>query len=386
MLAWIAVVAFIVQPRMCTYRIYDDGSRDYCADRVFAVIIFLLPLIFIALRSGFVDTASYMRDFNRTPVDMSQFSEFYHTNDRSYFFHALQMLFKIYIVDNAQAWIAVIAVIQAAMVIGVFRRYSTDMGMTVYLFMASGLVCSWMCNGIRQFLAVAVLFACTRWLLEKKWYFYLPVALLMMGLLPITSRFGLPEPPWFLCGIHQSAMVMLLASFFIQGKAFNRRVWIFTAVFVAVLLTGALDSILDTSVENTAYVKDMEYVDADTGTGWIRVAVESIPFIMSLIARKEICKDDTPAIIQLSVNASVVTTILYIASAFTSGIYVGRLPIFTELYNLILIPWLISHPYRQYKYWLRPVVIVCYLGYFFFQIQVAWNGVYYQSELLGINV
>ena len=386
MLIWIMAVAYFFQPTMCTRTLAGDGEYEYRAGVGFMVVIFALPLFFIAIRSGFVDTASYIGEFEKVPTDMSEFSEFIHRNDRSYFFHALQMLFKVYISDYAQNWIVAIAVFEAVFVLYGFRKYSCDPGMTVFLFMASGLVANWMCNGIRQFITVAVIFACTQWLLDKKWWFYLPVVLFMMGLLPITSKLGLPEPPWFLCGIHQAALIMFLACFFIQGKAFNIRVYLLAGAFVVLVLSGGLNALLETSVEDTAYAKEMEYVQADTGTNIMRVAVEAVPCILAFAAKRRIEEEGAPPIIHLSINASNVTTVLYIASAFTSGIFVGRLPIYTEMYSLILLPWLIRHPYKQYKQELTIGVVVAYLAYFFYQVNVVWKTQLYQSELLGINV
>lgn len=387
MLIWIFAVTYLFEPRLCPRTLADDGVYDYRATVGFSVLVFSVPLFFIALRSGFIDTASYIGTFNNAPSDMSQFNDFINKTDKSYFFYALMMYFKNYISDNAQWWLAAIAVFQSVLVMRTFRKFSCDMGLSVFLFMASGIVCSWMCNGIRQFIAVAVIFACTQLLIDKKWLIYIPVVLLMMGIMPITSRFGLPTPPWYLCGVHQSTLVMLLGCFFIQGKAFSKRVWLLAGIFAVLVISGGLDIALDTSVENTTYVKDMEYVDADTGTSWFRVIVESVPFAMAFVARREIKKEENlPPVIALSVNASVVTTVLYIASAFTSGMYVGRLPIFTEMYNFILMPWLIKHPYKKYRQQFTIAMLLGYAAYFYYQVNMTWANVPYQSELLGINV
>lgn len=386
MLIWILAVTYFAQPRMCPETLAEDDVYEFRATTAFSVLVFAVPIVFIALRSEFIDTGSYIRMFDNTPTDMYIFDKFIQTNDEAYLFHALRMLFKVYISQKAQVWIAAIAILQSVLVLRTFRRYSCDMGLSVFLFMASGLVGSWMMNGIRQFLAVAVIFACTQLLIDKKWILYIPIVLLMMGLLPITSRFGLPDPPWYLSGIHQATLIMLLACFFIQGKAFNKRVWILAAVFAVLVVTGQLDSFLDSSVENTTYIKDMENVNADTGTSWLRVIVESVPFVMVLVVRNRLREMDIPPVIQLSINASVITTVLYIASAFTSGIYVGRLPIFTELYNFILLPWLIRHPYKKHRRLITIIMICAYVAYFFYQFNIAWNGSMYQSAVLGINV
>ena len=76
---------------------------------------------------------------------------------------------------------------------------------------------SWMCNGIRQFLVVTILFALTKHLINGKWYIYIPVVLILSGITPIFKLFGWGTPPWFLCGIHQSALIMVPIYFIVRG-------------------------------------------------------------------------------------------------------------------------------------------------------------------------
>ena len=386
MLLWVFAIWYFVQPSMSSRVLREDGVYDEKVSTGFCILIFSLPLFFIALRSGFQDTGSYIKIFNTAPAVMSRFDEYMNHQDSSELFFGSMTLFKIYIKDDAQAWLALVAVIQAVLMLRTLKRYSVDLGMSIFLFVVSGMCVMWTCNGMRQFLAVTMLFACTRWILENKWYLFLPFAALVMGLTPITSRLELDKAPWYLCGIHQSAMIFLLSYFFIRGKAFNKKVWILIAVFFVLAVSGGLDSVLDSSVENTTYVKDMNNVNADDGTSIPRVLVSSIPFIMALFAWNELKKDSTPAIISLSANCSAVTSILYIASAFTSGIYVGRLPIYTEMYNLILVPWLIKHAYKQNQKSITVVMIIFYSIYFYYQFNVAWANAEYISEVLGIGL
>ena len=242
-----------------------------------------------------------------------------------------------------------------------------------------------MFNGYRQFVAVAILFACTGWLMKNKWYIYLPVAIFLMGLAPITNRLGLGSAPWYLNGIHQSVIIMILAYFCIQGKPFNIRVWVVAAVLVVLVLTGNLDDALDSSVENTAYTRDLANAHAGSGTSVFRVLVGCAPAMLALFARGELMRDDVPQIIKVSANASLITAILYVASGFTSGIYVGRLPIYTEMYNLILLPWLVMHPYKQYQGFLKPFIILAYTAFFYYQVNITWGLDCYGSDLLGIE-
>lgn len=385
MLIWVLVMWLFVQNSMSSDRLCADGVHERRVNTGYCILIFSVPFLFTALRSGFIDTASYIATYNNIPTDMNFFDLYVTSHSKSTIYYGLQMLFKVYISEDAQVWLTFIALIQSFCIMATLKKYSPDVGMSVFIFVASTLIGQWMLNGMRQFVAVCILFLCTDWLLKKKWFLYLLLAVFLMGLAPITSRLGMADPPWYLCGIHQATLIMILAFFCIQGKAFNVRVWVVVAALVVLIVTGGLEDVIGSSVENTDYSNEMEYVQADTGTSVLRVMVCSFPAVLALLARKEIKKESTPKIITLSANASVITAVLYIASAFTSGIFVGRLPVYTEMYNLILLPWLVKHPFKDSERILIICLVAAYIVYFYFQINDVWKG-QYQSEILGIGV
>lgn len=69
-------------------------------------------------------------------------------------------------------------------------------------FVAATDYLSWMNNGIRQFVAVVIVFAGTKWLLERKNIQYILLVL-------FASLF------------HQTALLMIPIGFILQGKAWN---------------------------------------------------------------------------------------------------------------------------------------------------------------------
>ena len=91
-------------------------------------------------------------------------------------------------------------------------------------------------------------------------------------------------------------------------------------------------SILDQLLSDTSYtnmVSDWQSWN-DDGTNPIRVLVYSIPTILSLVGLKYIKEENDP-IINLATNAGLVSTSLYIVSIGTSGIFMGRLPIYVSM-------------------------------------------------------
>ena len=65
----------------------------------------------------------------------------------------------------------------------------------------------------------------------------------------------------------------------------------------------------------------------------------------------------------------------------------GRLPIYFSLYNLILLPWLIKSIFenkeRDLIYF---IMIICYIGFFYYQMSVSWDGFGYSSEILNLHL
>ena len=79
-------------------------------------------------------------------------------------------------------------------------------------------------------------------------------------------------------------------------------------------------------------------------------------------------------LINLCTNFSLVTAGLYLVSMFTSGIFLGRLPIYTSLYSYILLPWEIENLFiRESKRLMYVAMIVGYLGFYYYQMHVGFR-------------
>ena len=79
-------------------------------------------------------------------------------------------------------------------------------------------------------------------------------------------------------------------------------------------------------------------------------------------------------IINLCVNCGICTAALYLLSVFSSGIYIGRLPIYTTLQGYVAVPWLIDHMFTKQSAKIVTGGLICgYLAFFYYQMHVAWN-------------
>lgn len=335
------------------------GKREKRWNIIPAVILVLPYIIWAAYRSdNWGDTASYRSMFAEAPVTMSGWDSYLDNVTKDKGFSVLMLLIKLVAKNSDVIFFLILAIIQMICIIMIYRKYSDNYWMSIFLFIASTDYMSWMHNGIRQFTAVAMIFAATTLILKKKY-----VPLLLVIILAST--------------IHGSALLMIPIVFIIQGEPWNKRTLLFIlASVVALVFVGQFTDILDTLLADTQYtnvVSDWQSW-SDDGTNPIRVLVYSVPTILSFIGLRKI-REENNSIINLAANASIVSTAIYIVSMGTSGIFIGRLPIYVSLYATgILLPWEIDHMFNFESAKLVKVAVVgFYIVFFYYQMHLTWG-------------
>ena len=368
MLGWViiwGIMSQITARQVCVgNEVYENRVNLFMAFVTFSVIIF-----FAGLRSGVADTWTYIDMFKEYPLWPDAYKFITDPSAREPGFRIFTVLIKTYISQDYQPWLFIIASISGICIMYPLYKYSCNYGMSVFLFMVSCQF-TWLLNGMRQFLVAAILFACTPLILNKK-----PIPYIIIVL--ILSTF------------HKSALIMIPAYFIVDSEPWSKRTMLFIAcIILAMVFTSQFTGLLDTVVENTDYASSMaEFKDTDDGTKPIRILVESIPIIIAFLYKDRIKEKLTP-IIKISINMSLIAIGVYIISKIArSGIMLGRLPIYFSLYNLILLPWLINNTFEKNE---RRIInffmIICYLGFFYYQMQITWNSFGYVSIILKISV
>ncbi|MCR4673138.1 MAG: EpsG family protein [Lachnospiraceae bacterium] len=317
-LVWVAFVGFVVwSSRILSGRdevaVWNRGGGI----SVPGVILAVLPLvIWTGFRGNVGDTAGYRGAFALMPSSLSGISDYIInvvTKDRGFYFSSA--LIKTVIGNRVQLYFIILAAAQAFFVFRFFRKYSSSFVLCYFLFIASTDYISWMFNGIRQFTAVTITLAGFYFAVNKK--FIRAIIIILIAAL-----------------FHMSALILIPFIFLCQGRAWNWKtiLWIIAVIAVIVYVdrfTEILDTLLtDTQFENV--VSDWKSWD-DDGTSPIRALVYSIPALISLLGRRYI-RDERDPVLNYCSNMSVISAGLYWISVFTSGIFIGRLPIYASLY------------------------------------------------------
>lgn len=323
-----------------------------------ATLLMLPYIIWAGFRGNFADTNAYRRIFFDAPSSLNQISDYVLANEHDQGFSVIMVVLKSIIGDSDTIFFLIIALFQGICLIYVFRKYSSNYWISIYLFIISSNYISWMFNGMRQFIAVCICFTCTGLMLKKK---YIPLIIFIL----IAST------------IHGTAIIMIPLVFIAQGDAWNKKTLLLIIVtLVAITSVEHFTNLLDVFTTGTQYegIMNSEVLVGDDGTNPIRVLVFSVPAIISFIGKRKI-KNTNDDVINFCTNMSIITAAIYGISMVTSGILLGRLPIYTLLYSYILLPWEIENIFssKKLKRLIYMSMIVLYFGFFYYQMHFAYG-------------
>ena len=324
-----------------------------------AAALVFAPVVYMAGMRGWVaDTVLYRANYlSVVPADLASLGDYMalHSKDRAFYF--VTALIKIFITRNPDIYFMIIAALQAAALVFLFRRYSIDFGVSHYLFIASTDYFSWMFNGMRQFCAVCIALMAAPFILKKK---YIPAILIIVA----ASFF------------HRSALLLIPVVFIVNGPAWNKKTMFFTAlVLLCILFVGRFTSLLNEGLQYTQYRNVVsDYTKGgDNGTNPVRVLVYSMPAIIAFVCRDRV-REAKDSVVNLCVNMSVISMGLYLISMVTSGVYIGRLPIYVSLYGYILIPWEIDNLFDEdLKKFALIGLVILYGLFYWYQMHMVWG-------------
>lgn len=328
---------------------------------VYAVLVFGYFIFWIGMRGYMADTSLYIVNFNAIPSDFSTAWSEIGWGGKGPGFDIFNVFFKCLISQDYQWWLMTIAIVCGVCLVTVFRKYSVNYFMSCFLFMTM-ITYTWMLNGMRQFIAVAILFLCCDWIKDGKFIKFL-IAVLILST------------------VHFTCIMMIPIYFVARLKPWSKKIVLF--IFAIILLCvfaepffGELDNILS----DTGYSGFTEQFAEDDGVNPIRVLFYAIPPLIAFWKRNVLAAYyEKNRMLPIMINMSLITAALYLVGVFTSGILIGRLPIYCEVYNLIFMPYLLYVGFnKQERKIIMPVYVMVMLLFFYLQCLP-----YYVSDFTG---
>ncbi|WP_028611943.1 EpsG family protein [Paenibacillus harenae] len=310
-----------------------------------------LTLVLVAgLRNNIGDTVFYIHSYR---VDDFSWGSIIQKKDIG--FGLLQMLLK-QISNDPQILLFVTAMITNLLIVAVLYKYSRQLDLSLYIYITSGAFIVSM-NGVRQFLAAAMVFAVTKSLFDGKWKTYMLVVL-------------------FASFIHQSALIMIPLYFIVRRKAWTGVTFLF--LFLAILVVMGFQQFSELLF---SALKDTQYGDyasfEEGGASVLRVIVLGLPLIIAFLGREKLRlifpKSD------IIVNLTIVGFALMVIS--TQNWIFARMNIYFSLYQLILIGWLVKVFRPKDQKFIYLAILVFYFLYFYFENEMIL-GLRYTSDYL----
>jgi transmembrane protein EpsG len=355
-LIWIALMAVIGRTGRFTKAESVCGREEYRYSGVFIFIVFAPIILMATFRGYFGDTTAYIISYRGMPTSIFHAGPYIASVTKDKGFAILSILIKSIVGNDYILYLMILALLQGISLIVFFRKYSSDCILSIFLFVASTDYLSWMFNGLRQFMAVAIILFAMPFILKKK---VIPAILIIL----LAST------------MHQSALLMIPFFFIAQGEVWNRKTIAFiVAALFAIAFVGKFTSLLDKALSTTQYANVVSDYTSwnDDGTNPLRVAVYSVPALLAFVVRKRI-RSEGSALISFCANMSIISMGIYLVSVVTSGIFIGRLPIYCSLYGYILLPWEIENCFTRYsKRVIMCILVVMYIVYYFYQLR-TWG-------------
>lgn len=366
MIFWFILIYCIGRPQLSLK--IEPGEIPPTVSVFKAIIMMAYPIFFIGLRSAGSDTYAYISGFKSLPTGFDAFwMAFKDFRGDEKLFEAFGIFVKTYISSDFHVYLFLIAFISGLALVLTYRKYSAYFLTSMLLFaLSSNWV--WMINGIRQFIAVTLAMAAVGLIVKRRPVWYIIII-------------------FILSGIHASAIVLLPVYFIVTGDAWNKRTLITIGLAVlALIFTAKFTDILGTVTEGTSYegVTKGEMWNQYDGANPVRFFIYAVVPVLAFIKRREV-QERGNDFINICVNMSVICACISAISVVTSGIMMGRVPIYFSVYNYILLPWLIANTWDDKRNILFYLMLLMYLLLYIYSNYIL-EGVYYLSDILNIDI
>lgn len=353
------LVVFVL---MIIYRLQTPNAELRHEQKIpwpYVVIAMGYIIMWAGLRNGYVDTAQYIINFENAPDSLNEAINIFSEEGKDKGFKFIEIVFKTFISQDFHCWLFFIALASGIPLMLAYRNHSKDYLYSIFLFITSTTVL-WMFNGIRQFLVASILFGFGFLIAKRR---LLPFILVL-----------------FICSfLHGSCLILLPVYFFVTDKPFGLKMLLFIlgVLFIGFFIGLAMDT-METVLENTQYQGNLEEMEENKGVNPLRFLFSTIPPLLALIQRKKIAILNDKYL-NMCVNMSTISAGFYFIAMLTSGIMVGRIPIYFCLYDYILLPYLFIRIYPRYKNLLYIGVSILFLIFYWY----SKPKLYYWSDILG---
>lgn len=330
------------------------------------IIVFGYIVYLASMRDYINDTGVYAGYFYHAEGSWEEISNIISGDQKDKGFYILQSIFKMFISKDYHVWFFFIACVESLFIIFALKDDTISFFDTLFFFFASTLYINYF-TMMRQWLAISIVFFAVIKLLRKKRL----VIYVFLCLLAVQ--------------FHVSAIIAFLFIFLIRGEPWKAKQIIFIFIFVAsLLIIQPILSFVDSSDGLATYDYVIKKMQSNTGASLIRIPIAAVPVIISYIERERIKENAKNALlIYMCINISLLNLLLTVLATVTSGLFVIRLSVYANVFNLILFPYLLNISITENnRKIVKTLFYVLYLIFYF--VQMFYQDAFmYSSTIIG---
>lgn len=367
-----SVLAFVYDFGV-TDSVVSDGGNIAAIKKntnVFSKIAFFVLVVtlvlFAGLRSDVNDTIIYSSGFQHVNMNLKNLDWSLGNNP---FFVIYEVLFRRYISTSSNVFFLLTSLFVESSYLLFFRKYSINLGQTVYIFIAFTLYAFTMA-ALKQVIAIAMLIWVVPSLLNKKYF----RAILIIA---VATLF------------HAYSFVFLVA-FILDKSIWDKRAAL--VILGTLVIMFFFTRFVGETLEFTDSIKGNLYTEEDfeKGTSLFRVGVYLVPSILSFYYRRELREVESP-FLNMCVNLSLVSTCFMVLSAFGGANLTGRVAGYFDIFMCFLFPAIFRYGIKDVR--VRRIVIVLsfvlfaiyYYNYYkkFLEVDSSFFADYYNHKSLS---
>lgn len=349
-LGLVFIFSYISRIRLVPSWVTTETIISVKPNKVWVCGVLICLVVISGLRSGIGDTETYKQIYST-----HDFTWEYVFSEKDIGFGIFQMILKNYS-DDPQLMIFVAAFITNLLIIIVLYTYSRLFELSTYLYITGGIFLVSM-NGIRQVLAASIIFIGTKYLLSGQFVKYSMLVLLAAA-------------------FHQSALLLLPIYFIVRVRAWTKYTYIvLLATTLIVIGYNQFNSLLFEAIKDTQYSIYTDFNEG--GANIIRVIISAVPLLIAYAGR-----DKLRAMFPKSdyiVNLSLLG-LVFMAISTQQWIF-ARVALYFNLYQLILISWIIEVFSKKDRKFVYYMIIVLYFIFYYYENVVSLD-MFYESDVL----
>ncbi len=312
------------------------------------VAMAILMILFVGLRTGYNDTATYIKGFENSET-LGQFLADKENLNLLHnpLFYGIQAFFKSYI-NNCQIFFMFWAIIDITLLVRFLLIYTDgrDFALTIYIFFALGTFVFSMA-ALKQITGMAILTFAIPYLLDRKYISYVLIVC-------------------FAALIHTYAILFLILPFF-RSKPWNAKALLLILATVGILRTfdGTVMSVLEYADSIGKSVSADEVFDGNR-MSIFRVAVFAIAPAATFIFRYRLLPKMSQ-IQELFTNMGIISLMFMLLATQNGANMFGRIATYFELGIVCLLPWTLRNLFERRSYQIIAMLcMVCFLGFFLY--------------------